>query len=148
MTADLEYESSRNITKELTELIYTQNSSLHDLNIAAVNEAKKSTQVEKNKRFKTELELVMTLLDPLTAKSLQFATEKSASSWLTALPLKNMGYLLNKQEFRDAICLRYNWHIADIPRYCACGKTNDIVHTLTADMQKRRIRFHETQLFT
>jgi len=32
---------------------------------------------------------------------------KGASSWLTALPIEAIGYALNKQEFVDAIYMRY-----------------------------------------
>ena len=42
-----------------------------------------------------------------------------------------MGFILNKQEFCDAIALRYGWSIAGIPRFCACGAENNIDHTLT-----------------
>ena len=38
---------------------------------------------------------------------------------------------MNKQEFRDAIKLRYNWSIEGIAKYCACGSINDVVHTLS-----------------
>jgi len=31
------------------------------------------------------------------------AVEKGAASWLSALPIKAIGYALNKQEFIDAI---------------------------------------------
>ena len=34
---------------------------------------------------------------------------EGASSWLTSLPLEKYGYVLNKQNFQDAICLRYNF---------------------------------------
>jgi len=50
--------------------------------------------------------------------------EKGAGSWLTVLPLKSHDYCLNKQEFRDAICLRYGWKIPNTPRVCGCGKPN------------------------
>ena len=59
------------------------------------------------------------------------AKEKWASSWLTVLPLKSLGYVLNRQEFRDGINLRYGWSIEKIPAFCACGKRNDVDHTLT-----------------
>ena len=40
----------------------------------------------------------------------------------------------NKQEFRDdAIALRYNWCIPDIPKFCGCGEKNDIVHILSCN---------------
>ena len=42
-----------------------------------------------------------------------------------------MSFILNKQEFCDAIALRYGWSIAGIPRFCACGAENNIDHTLT-----------------
>ena len=56
--------------------------------------------------------------------------EKGAGSWLTALPLKDHGFCLNKQEFRDAICLRYGWNIPNTPHFCGCGVRNSVDHTL------------------
>ncbi len=38
---------------------------------------------------------------------------------------------MNKVEFRDSLALRYDWHIKDIPNFCACGEKNDIDHTLS-----------------
>ena len=58
------------------------------------------------------------------------ASEKGASSWLSALPLKSLGYTLNKQEFRDAICLRYGWAVPSTPIYCGCGEKNSFDHIL------------------
>ena len=34
--------------------------------------------------------------------------------WLTSLSLKEMGFNLNKREFRDGLSLRYDWSITDI----------------------------------
>ena len=59
------------------------------------------------------------------------ASEKGASSWLTALPLKSFGYLLNKQEFTDAVALRYNFNIKDSAKKCVCGELNTINHSLS-----------------
>ena len=47
--------------------------------------------------------------------------EKGASNWLTVIPIKEIYFNLNKREFRDAIKLRYNWEITDIPAICTCG---------------------------
>ena len=66
-----------------------------------------------------------------SAKYLDGAKEKGASAWLSCLPLKNMGYSLNKQDFQDALCLRYGWPISGVPFHCACGSKNDIDHCLT-----------------
>ena len=64
-------------------------------------------------------------------KLLELASEKGASSWLTSLPLKEFGFRLNKQEFADAICLRYDLRLKDVPRRCACGDEYSISHCLT-----------------
>ena len=50
---------------------------------------------------------------------------------MTALPVISLGFVLNNQEFRDAICLRYNWLISGIHKFCGCGAKNDIVHILS-----------------
>ena len=130
-TADIEFDSSSKITEPLANLIYNQDNRLSELNVSQVRSVKQALSLAKSKRFENELEMILSLVDPLTERSIQAAKEKNASSWLNALPLKHMGYVLNKQEFRDALCLRYNWKISDIPRYCGCGCRNDIVHVLT-----------------
>ena len=62
-----------------------------------------------------ELQEVKDLVDDKLERSITLAGEKGAGAWLTALPLQSMGYTLNKQEFRDAICLRYGWGKYPIP---------------------------------
>ena len=46
-------------------------------------------------------------MDTKTKRLLLVSCEKGTSSLLSALPVKKRGYVLNKQEFRDALCLRY-----------------------------------------
>ena len=50
--------------------------------------------------------------------------------WLTALPLKEQGFNLNKREFRDAVKLLYDWPIDDIPSICVCGDTFKVDHAM------------------
>ena len=38
---------------------------------------------------------------------------------------------MNKQEFYDAIALRYNFKISDVSGLCFCGQKNTINHSLT-----------------
>jgi len=49
------------------------------------------------------------------------AAEKGSSVWLTVLTLREMGFNLNKREFRDAIKLRYDWPFDVIPSSCVSG---------------------------
>ena len=50
--------------------------------------------------------------------------------WLTSLPLKEMGFSLNKKEFSDGLSLRYDWSITDIPSTCICGEPFTIDHAM------------------
>ena len=45
-------------------------------------------------------------------------------------PSEEHGFRLNKAEFRDALSLRYNCPIKDLPSTCVCGKPFDITHAL------------------
>ena len=46
-------------------------------------------------------------LSPEQLRTVTLARDKGASGWLNVLPLEDIGYVLNKEEFRDALGLRY-----------------------------------------
>ena len=80
-------------------------------------------------RLKEEQERISDLLKE-TKKLFHAAREKGASSWLSALPIQRLRYKINKEEFKDAFCLRYGWRIQDMPKFCACGQANSLDHVL------------------
>ena len=49
------------------------------------------------------------------------ASWTSASNWLTNLPIKELGYELNKEQFFDAIRIRYNWESLGFHRHMDVG---------------------------
>jgi len=57
-------------------------------------------------------------MTPESQQLIRGAMEKGASSWLSALPIKAIGYALNKQEFNDATCMKYGWNVKGIPAHC------------------------------
>ncbi len=69
-------------------------------------------------------------------RNLQQAREQGASSWLSALPLEKHGFALNKAEFRDAIALRYNRHINNLPSFCVCGSRFDVTHAMNCNARE------------
>ena len=64
-------------------------------------------------------------------RSVTLAQEKGSGAWLNTLPVATLGYVLNKEEFRDGIRLRYGWQIPNVPALCICGMKNSVDHTLT-----------------
>ena len=67
----------------------------------------------------------------LLHKIQKLAAQKGSSSWLSALPMQSYGYSLNKNDFRDGICLRYGWNIQGIAKHSACSEKNSVDHALT-----------------
>ena len=60
-------------------------------------------------------------LSSQSQRVLDLNSEPGASAWLTALPLAEQGFHLMKQEFWDALHLRYGWKLLNIPSHCVCG---------------------------
>ena len=56
-----------------------------------------------------------------TQRALDLATRTGSSAWLTVLPFQDLGFNLNKGEFRDA---------EDIPSTCACGEAFTVDHSM------------------
>ena len=63
-------------------------------------------------------------------RAVDMASEKGASSWLTAIPLKDVNFDLSKNEFRDALRLRYDWPIPDSPSVCVFGCSFTVDHAM------------------
>ena len=81
-------------------------------------------------RHQKKLKLIKAELGPQRTKHTELLCKKGSSSWLTSLPLQEFGFVLNKQEFVDALHLRYNFPMKNIPTYCACGEKNSADHAL------------------
>ena len=63
-------------------------------------------------------------------RALDLVADKGSSVWLTVLSLREIGFNLNKREFRDAINLRYDWPEDDIPSICICGDIFTVDHAM------------------
>ena len=70
-------------------------------------------------------------LDHASQVSLDLATTRGASAWLSALPLTEYGFTLHKATFHDAIALRYGWPLRRTPSHCACGTVFSVDHALS-----------------
>ena len=102
---------------------------------------------EKDDDLKGKLEELKASLPVRTQGAVDLACEKGASSWLTAVPLKDMNFDLSKREFRDALRLRYDWPIPDSPPVCVCGCSFTVDHAMICQrggLIKQRHRQRDT----
>ena len=152
LTAETEFRNSSAITQNLTTLIVNQEQNLENYDLERLICEMKKMKTEKDEAFLEQLEEVKSVVDVKLGRSLELACEKGAGAWLSALPLQALSYTLNKQEFRDAVCLRYSWRIPNTPAYCACGSKNSVDHTLNCkrggyvNMRHNNIRDFEATL--
>ena len=92
--------------------------------------AKSQAGAKKNEVLKGYEEVVKSTLSPRSLRAAELASEKGASSWLTVIPIKDQNYDLNKREFKDAIKMRYNWEISNLPKTCMCGDIFYVDHAM------------------
>ena len=81
-------------------------------------------------RLDDKLEDLRNSLAEKTNRAVDLAAEKGASSWLAVIPVKEMDLNRNKRKFKDAVHIRYDWQISDIPNVCVCGEPFNVYHAI------------------
>ena len=103
---DLQYQASMKTTAPLVEKIVSQAHGTPD--DAVVSSLQQSVRREKNEVLRTKLNDIKYSLTLKTQRAVELASKKGASNWLTIIPIDEMGFTLNKGEFRDALKPRYD----------------------------------------
>ena len=134
LEAEKEYEWSLTLNRSLTDKILNQQLADFKTPLQVANDHKECVnrmKSEKNNLHKTAFNELYQSSDEGLKRSLGLASEKGSSIWLNTLPLETQNYALNKQEFFDAIALRYNFKLSGVASHCACGVQNSLDHALT-----------------
>ena len=126
--AHREYTSSVKVTMPLVEQIVSQTHQLPD--DSPIKSTQQAVRGERAKDLESRAERIKEVAPKKTRRSLNLATEKGSSMWLTVLPLQELGFNLNKTQFCDVIKLRYDWPIDDIPSTCVCGEVFTVDHAM------------------
>lgn len=128
--ATVENLNSLKLTRSLTEKIIAQDAH-GEIAQSAVTEQGRIISRDRQQHQRNCLEDLINILPATTVRKILTAQETGASNWLTSLPIRAKGFSLNKQEFVDAIALRYGWPMEGLPSTCVCGSPNDVNHTMT-----------------
>jgi len=127
--ADIEYQNSMNVTRQLKENIINQE------RIYQVDDKVKSLKfkikTEKLIRNTKTLEKLKENMNENEKKLNEINNESTASIWLTSLPLLDEGYVVDKQTFWDSLRIRYGWQLTRLPQECVCSAKFNIEHALT-----------------
>ena len=95
-------------------------------------------------RKKAELEQLVSSAGPELQRAMELNREQGASSWLSARPITFRGQELTRQEWVDAMRLRYTLHFPDLKNKCECGKLNGPDHALSCSKGGYSILRHDT----
>jgi len=128
--SDDEFAASLKVTSPLVEAILKQQFTF-DLSICDVQRHNKSEiiTIKHEKQGALAVELRSHLSSNLQ-RTVSLASEKGASSWLSALPVEEHGFALHKAAFRDALCLRYGWLPTGLATNCVCGQGFSVDHAM------------------
>ena len=84
----------------------------------------------KQQLLHTQFHIIKSCSDPLLQHTIDMLSAKCSSLWLTALPIQEQCFHLNKEEFQDALRLRYGWELSRAPSHCVCGATFSANHAM------------------
>ena len=150
--AEKQLKSSLLVTKIHVNSIIDQDTIMktEDFENNTIEALKAMDRTIKNNIRKNNIETTMNVLPQQVKPYIIQATEKGASSWLNAIPLKDQDLDLNKEEFNDALRLRYNIPLNNLPSSCVCGEKFDVNHALVCKKGGFISRRHDTlrDLFT
>ena len=123
-----EYKASVSVTALLVNQIVAQAHELADE--ADVNELRRRMRREKEEVLRRKCDNLKTSLPEKMQRVVELGVEKGFSNWFSVIPLKEMGFDLNKREFRDAIRLRYDWLIPDTQSVFVCDVRFAVDHAM------------------
>ena len=123
--------ASVKLTAPLTSMIVSTGTTEIQLDYNLLQSLKRDISSENHKSLQQKAEGIYKLLPPSLQRCFDQACEKGSSSWLSALPIADHGFHLNKGEFRDALCLKYDWSLPNVPQHCSCGKQFSVDHAMT-----------------
>ena len=97
----------------------------------STEELRRQHQALKTASVKLRMEIIDSTLPSDLLRSINQSRDKGARSWLTGVPLVDQGFVLNKQELRDSLRLRYKMPLSDLPSKRVCGEKYTVCHALS-----------------
>ena len=131
LQATSQYLTSIKITCPLVKLILSQTSDFPYETVAEQLKIRSELRRVKKQELTSAVDSVSNDLPVSLKCSVELASEKGASSWLSALPIQEHGFCLHKGVFHDALCLRYGWKPPLLPSRCVCDKPFSVEHALS-----------------
>ena len=112
-STDTPFHSSEKVVAALTDKIVNQVICAPFLS-EETTKLKAEAKVQRRFHKKEKLEVMRGQLPKNQQRLLECAQGKGASNWITTMPFEEYDYFLHKDNFRNALCLRYSWHLNNL----------------------------------
>ena len=96
-TSDQEFETSVFITEKLSQIIKRQETDFASYDEEEAQGRTKIAKVQKEETLKQKYDLIMSQVGTKQGRNVELAKEKGAGAWLSAAPIKALGFVLDKQ---------------------------------------------------
>ena len=113
--AKIEYWSSKKITKQLVNRILNQDKT-YKIDADIQKKVIKKIKEKKNNNIKEQKAIILQNISGRKRRMFEDSGRKGSSTWLSATPIKQDNFCLNKVEFRDFIIIRYGLEPENIPQ--------------------------------
>jgi hypothetical protein len=124
-----DYSTSLIVTQPLVNTMTSQ-CSINAPDVIAVQEELKKVLDQRIKDYQDRQKMLIDQCDKKLTRIIEQSCESGSSNWLSTLPLKKHGFVMNKSEFRDSLRLRYGKDPARLPQKCPCGSIFNVNHAL------------------
>ena len=128
--SNVEYDLSRIATSELIEAIKSQLTRLPEDFEEKTKADKRKAKMQRAEFYSRVFTEVTEQMRDVELRTVNINMEKGASNWLSSIPMSDFDFHLSKREFWDAINIRYNWPLSNLPTKCPCGEHFDLDHAL------------------
>ena len=130
LCAQQEYVNSRKVTAALSKFIVDQSSTCI-VNEPEMKKIKATIKDEREAQYKNLSDEIQLNMSEKLKRLNDISKEKGVSNWLTAYPILEHGFDLNKQQFWDCLHIRYGWDLKNLPTTCPCGLKFDFQHSMS-----------------
>ena len=111
-TSDGTYDASEKISNPLKQAILTHEFHYTYDHASSQMSAKAEIQSLRRQQATQAMDKLKNDLPEVLKRSIELASERGASSWLTTIPIAGFGFKLHKGAFRDEFALRYSWSLS------------------------------------
>ena len=117
--ANTEYWSSKKMTKQLVNSIIEQDKT-YKIDSDLQKKAIKKIKMKKKVTIENKKSIILNKITGRKRRTFEDSGRKGSSTWLSATPIKQDNFCLNKEKFRDFIRIRFGLEPENLPKNCNC----------------------------